>query len=335
MSIIYSHPRSSVILVKRSGSAIPYNGNALPEILKYPLVKSEKKKADCGDIAGFNSGNRSAIVYDGRGAIYKLKGCALGGGSWNTQPYGGMSQDKCSNELDSNAEIAEIYAEFGVIPPLIPEGHYAYDDKFDGGNISCAIMKSSGDTRFNEFRKQVFIHPELCTPEYLDELYSGISSWMGFSQGVLKRAKIAPSVGSNDIVNYVLHWTGNGFGMGRVDFASAPHGIESFQPLKIKEEFDLRNIRTFSMDIAIYESAKDSGVTFENISKGFSQGKTIRFSETNGKERRVANKHGIVFRVNPSRFERVKKAEELYRYYARCPEAPEPISAELVNPLFS
>lgn len=332
------HPleRKKIGLVKSAGRFIPYNGEA-PEIFGQPLMISDDSNAY---ISGVESSDVSALVsYSG--AWYKIKRCKpVEGKAFNGGPWGGIPKRNCQNELYSFEKISAEYDKYdNIAPPLYPVGMFEHEIKFNGDSVCSGIMKCGGDTRISEVEGSLLSlpkkHPDIWNYEYLNNLFSGVAAWAGFSQKVMEEAQVAPIGTSFDLDNYVVYPVNEkGFGVGRVDLGGALHVNEAEEMLEAKKEFDKGEF-TFMPSIFLdAQIAKDFKISFKDMRKARHNGKRINMTYCDSKEWKEENDEIITLHINKGRFAWVDSIKNTYLKYAEGTDAPEPIGKEIINPLF-
>ncbi len=320
--MVYLSDRARINLDYAEGELYLFNDAKIPKIFEEPLILKKD-----GPIEGCSSGVRSAIIEYPKesGVYYKLKGCSPEEGYLGSEPFGAMSEKKCNNELYFNGKIWDVYEDDNLTGPLEPIGYFKYTKPVN--NVFCAILKCTGDTRYPELKKRILELPEE-QPELgedcLNNLILEISAWMGYNQRVLKKLKIVPGKDTLDINNYVVHDVGGGFGIARIDFASALPGDNLS-----KKDFDLEMIEDISSNFCFAGAGKEFQIPLKAIDRGFYNGKKLVF-KIGAVEKKTEDKNSITLYIDKSRLDFVDKTKENYEKYLEGNIIPKPVNWDII-----
>jgi len=144
---LFSEVRESLSLIETEGKTIPYKNSFVPKILRKPLIVSDK-----GEIKGWKSGGRSALVYY-RGKWYDLEGVKPSGKEWVPGvPEGGDTKLEAENELKAGALFSK-YGKKNNIPALTePICLFEYSKiKFKEEPVYASVLETKGDLRLSYF----------------------------------------------------------------------------------------------------------------------------------------------------------------------------------------
>jgi hypothetical protein len=214
-----------------NGTVFPYEDYELPVVLREPIVSN-----DCGPVLGYKSCGRSSIV-PADGKWFKGKGVYPRPFKkwWTGEPFGGMSKDRALNELGSSKKIHEKFKEYGYHGPIIPVALVEYDIPFnESEKIFAEVLESFGDSRLSSVSSRLgHANGNMKLMKSMDGEYRGnlvreLVSWLGFCHRVIKESGEYPGETSYGLENYVLYSVGDGFGIGRVDLASASQSKLSY-----------------------------------------------------------------------------------------------------------
>lgn len=231
---IFLDQREPILLSYTDGEVHEFEGYKLPETLRRPLIQDGS-----GYIVGFPSGGRSSIVEED-GKAFKYKGSKPAPNNlWGSgEPEGGMSEGHCMNELRMNRLISEKYLEYGLTPAMISSGWIKYSiTDANKRDIYCAILEILGDTRLSTMNSRItgLIRKgeKIRSLEFIKKLFAQLNAWMGFSDRVLFECGILPLDISFGLDNYVFYRMDGGYGVSRVDSASAEtsHEKQKFQAM--------------------------------------------------------------------------------------------------------
>ncbi len=141
-------PRKEVYLQKVEGKV-----DVTTDDFPHPLAMIPSKEPEEGDIQGYNSGVRSAVV-EMNGTGYRLKGClfAEDPGRGGSEPYGVRSVGRSEKEVEAAKLLQEVFADVGRRYVMNPVGTITYDpNEFRDEVTEATVFNVLGDTRLDEF----------------------------------------------------------------------------------------------------------------------------------------------------------------------------------------
>lgn len=241
-------------------------------------------------LSGAWSGYRSALVGDGNGGLYRLKGVSFNpenpevrdydDGTWEV--FGAQPLFCARFEKNMSDKFNETLANEGITPIMTCKGYWHYPTKVRNRKLSASVVKVEGDTRLDEFMFLIenYFCSRLdwgCKVNYagldflkdLKRLYQDI----GLKVGQLKRLMdknyqtwSADNERSNAHVGNIVLYNGTDkVKIGFVDF-DASCDTEDFSKSKIKE----MQKREYE---SIIKSAQAGPISMRTIQIGFLKGR--------------------------------------------------------------
>ena len=315
------NPRCPVGLMYVEGDVFPYNDYPLPEIFYSPL----RKRTYQPTIGGLASGKRSAVIASNDG-WFKYKGIIplskeYGG---RGEPVGGMTEKTSKKEFVINEKINQIYGEYGCASPITPAAQVRFEKYFNGEKIFANINKIEGDTRLHVLINRTI---EKKDTKPLRELSKGIYSWKGFSDRVLKEARIRLSPIDDDLSNTVIYNVDGGFGLEKVDYELTDIcNSDGWENPNLLKEMNCLPFNIILRDV--YNNLNEDITPLDMIAAFIT---TIK----NGDEKIERIEDEINVYANEKRLELVGEMEKEYYKVYEGNYVPEPINKNLIKWFFS